>query len=145
MTKSNWGHKIFRIVYNYFMFFFLVAFLVSCTTMLFVSTMANSLQLELTDENINVAAKLTFLNVIFLSILFTIIDTIRRKCTTERITKRIAEAAKKVVDGDFNVRIASLNQFGADESLNEIIDCFNTMTEELAGVERIPMCYPRTG
>ena len=94
MKKSNLRHKIFKGIYNYLMFFLLVAFLVSCTTMLFVSTMANTLQLELTDENISVAAKLTFLNVIFLSILFTMIDAIRRKLTTERITIRIAEAAK---------------------------------------------------
>lgn len=137
MKKSNLRHKIFKGIYNYLMFFLLVAFLVSCTTMLFVSTMANTLQLELTDENISVAAKLTFLNVIFLSILFTMIDAIRRKLTTERITIRIAEAAKRVVQGDFSVRIASVSQFGADEKFNEIIDCFNTMAEELAGVETL--------
>ena len=39
------------------------------------------------------AAKLTFGNVIILSILFTLIDYLRRKFTTERITKRIAGAA----------------------------------------------------
>ena len=88
-------------------------------------------------QNLNAAAKLTFLNVILLSVLFTVIDAIRRKFTTERITKRIAEAAKKVVQGDFSVRISSVNLFGADENFNEIIDCFNTMAEELAGVETL--------
>ncbi len=119
------------------MFFLLVAFLVTCSTMLFVSTLADTLEVELTDANINVAAKLTFINVIFLSILFTVIDAIRRKLTTERITEHIAEAAKKVVQGDFSVRIASVNWFGADEKFNEIIDCFNRMTEELASVETL--------
>ncbi len=137
MKKTDLKHKVFRGIYNYLMFFFLVAFLVSCTTMLFVSILANTLNIVLTGENIATAAKLTFLNVLFLSVLFTVIDAIRRKFTTERITRRIAEAAKKVVQGDFSVRISSVNQFGADEKFNEIIDCFNTMAEELAGVETL--------
>ena len=137
MKKENLWNKILKVVYRYFMFFLLVAFLVTCSTMLFVSVLTDTLEVELTDANINVAAKLTFINVIFLSILFTVIDAIRRKLTTERITEHIAEAAKKVVQGDFSVRIASVNWFGADEKFNEIIDCFNRMTEELASVETL--------
>ena len=137
MKKSDLSHKVFRGIYNYLMFFCVVAFLVSCTTMLFVSTMSATMNVELTEENVNVAAKLTFANVIFLSILFSMIDAIRRKFTTEKITKRIAEAAKRVVQGDFSVRIAQVNRLGADEHFNEIIECFNTMTAELAGVETL--------
>lgn len=135
MKKSDLRHKIFRGIYNYLLFFLFTAFLVTCSTMLFVSILVNSLNVELTELNLNAAAKLTFLNVIFLSILFTVFDAIRRKLTTERITKYIAEAANKVVQGDFSARIMSVKQFGVDEKFNEIIDCFNTMVEELAGVE----------
>lgn len=137
MRKTDLGHKIARGLYNYCMFFLLVAFLVSCSTMLFVSTLRDTLNLQLTSENLDVAAKLTFGNVIFLSVLFTLIDAVRRKITTERITKHIAEAAQKVVQGDFNVRIAPVSNFGADENFNEIIQCFNTMTEELGSVETL--------
>ena len=137
MREKRIRNKISRGIYNYLMFFLLVAFLVSCSTMLFVSILADTLQLELTAANLGVAAKLTFGNVIILSILFTAIDGIRRKLTTEKITKHIAEAAKKVVQGDFSVRIEPVSRFGADEKFNEIIDCFNTMTEELAGVETL--------
>ena len=137
MNQINWWQKILRAMYRYLLFFLLVAFLVTCSTMLFVSILADTLQLEFTKENINVAAKLTFANVILLSTLFTLIDAIRRKLTTERITEHIAEAAKKVVQGDFSVRIALVNRFSADEKFNEIIDCFNTMTEELASVETL--------
>lgn len=137
MKKTDLKHKVLRSLYNYFLFFLLVAFLVTCSTMLFVSILSETLNIELTGDNLNVAAKLTFLNVIFLSILFTVIDAFRRKFTTERITKRIAEAAKKVIKGDFSVRISPISQFGADKNFNEIIDCFNTMTEELAGVETL--------
>lgn len=137
MKKTDLKHKVLRSLYNYFLFFLLVAFLVTCSTMLFVSILSETLNIELTGDNLNAAAKLTFLNVIFLSILFTVIDAFRRKYTTERITKRIAEAAKKVIKGDFSVRISPVSQFGADKNFNEIIDCFNTMTEELAGVETL--------
>lgn len=135
-TESLW-HKIIRATHNYLMFFLLVAFLVTCTTMLFVSVLSDTLRVELNVENINAAAKITFANVVFLSILFTVVDAVRRKITTERFTKRIADAANRVVQGDFSVRITPLNRFGADEKFNEIIDCFNKMTEELGSVETL--------
>ena len=137
MKKADWGHKIIRGVYNYLMFFLLVAFLVTCSTMLFVSTLRDTLQLRLTNENLNVAAKLTFGNVIVLSVLFTVIDAVRRKLTTEKATKHIAEAASRVVQGDFGVRIAPISRLGVDEKFNEIIKCFNTMAEELGSVEML--------
>ena len=137
MRKEELRHKILRGIYNYLMFFLLVAFLVSCSTMLFISVMADTLNMTLTRENIGVAAKVTFGNVIFLSVLFTVIDAIRRKFTTEKITKYIAEAAKRLVQGDFSVRIAPVSFLSADENFNEIIDCFNTMAGELSGVETL--------
>ncbi|MBO5113569.1 MAG: hypothetical protein J6C12_09540, partial [Lachnospiraceae bacterium] len=97
MKKVDLGHKIFRVTYHYMLFFLLVSFLVSCSMMLFVSVMAETLNLNLTSENISVAAKLTFGNVILLSVLFTVIDAIRRKLTTEKITEYIANAAGKIV------------------------------------------------
>lgn len=124
-------------LYNYFMFFLVVAFLVSCTTMLFVNVLAGTLGLTLTNENVQTAAKLTFLNVILLSVLFAIIDTVRRKVTTEKVTKRISLAAQEIVKGDFDVRIPRINSFSADDNYNIIIDCFNAMAKELSGVETL--------
>lgn len=134
--KKMW-RRILQGACHYLMFFLVVAFVVSCSTILFVTTLSETLQLVLTEENLNMAAKLTFGNVVFLSVLFTAIDAIRRKLTTERATKHIANAVKKVVQGDFSVRITPVNRFGTDEKFNEIIDCFNTMTQELAGVETL--------
>lgn len=135
-NKKLWK-RILRGAYRYLVFFLVVAFVVSCSMILFVTILSGTLQLELTEENLNMAAKLTFGNVIFLSALFTLTDALRRKLTTEKITKHIADAAGKVVRGDFSVRITPVNRFGTDEKFNEIIDCFNTMTEELAGVETL--------
>lgn len=137
MRKKKIGYKLLRMIYHYVLFFFLVAFLVTCSTVLFITVLTNSAELQLNSENLNMAAKLTFGNVLFLSFLFTFIDAIRRKYTTERITERIAEAAKKVVQGEFDVRIESVNGMSVDENFNQIINCFNTMAEELAGVETL--------
>lgn len=105
--------------------------------MLFVSTLSNTLGITLTDENISTAAKITFLNVALLSFLFTVIDSIRRKITVERPIKEITEAAEKIIQGDFSVRVKSQRNFGADVTFNRVIECFNKMAEELGGVETL--------
>ncbi|MGN1165259.1 MAG: ATP-binding protein [Lachnospiraceae bacterium] len=135
-TNTMWN-KVLRGIYRYLLFFLLIAFLVTCSTMLFATILSNTLELQLDSGNLNLAAKMTFANVILLSILLTIMDAVRRKLTTDKVTRHIAEAAKKVVEGDFSVRISPVNQLGIDEKYNEIIDCFNTMAEELAGVETL--------
>ena len=122
---------------NYFIFFVIVAFTITCCTMLFVSTLSNTLGIVLTDENLNAAAKLTFWNVVLLSLIFSIIDSIRRKMTVERPVKRITDAAEKIMQGDFSVRIKPQGKLGSDDTFNEVIECFNKMAEELGSVETL--------
>ena len=122
---------------HYLVFFLMVAFLVTCCIMLFTRTLMDSLGIVLTDENLAAAAKLTFGNVILLSVLFTLFDTLRRKLTVERTARRIAEAAKKIVSGDFSARVERPSRFSSDENFVEIIDCFNRMAQELSGVETL--------
>ena len=122
---------------HYFVFFLLVAFVITCCTMLFVSTLRDTLGITLTDTNVAAAAKLTFWNVALLSLIFTIIDSLRRKFTVERPVKRIADAAERIVQGDFSVRVKPQSRFGTDETFNQVIDCFNKMAEELSSVETL--------
>lgn len=129
--------NVLKWINNYLTFFAMVAFTITCCTMLFISTLSSSLNITLTDENLNVAAKLTFMNVILLSFIFCIIDAIRRKLTVDRPVKRITDAAEKIMQGDFSVRINPLNKFGTDETFNRIIECFNKMAQELGSVETL--------
>lgn len=122
---------------HYFVFFLMVAFVITCCTMLFVSTLRDSLGIVFTDTNIAAAAKLTFWNVALLSLIFTVIDSIRRKLTVEQPVKNITDAAEKIVQGDFSVRVKPQNKFGADDTFNRVIDCFNKMAEELSSVETL--------
>ncbi len=137
MRKKDITHKVIQVLNHYLMFFLLVAFLVTCSMLLFVTVMVDSLNLNLTSENISMAAKLTFGNIILLSAIFTVIDALRRKFTTEKITKHIASAAGEIIQGEFDVRIEPVNQMGIDGNFNEIIHCFNKMAEELSGVETL--------
>lgn len=137
MKTEGKGHPVLRWLHNYVTFFALVGFVTTCCMMLFVSTLSDTLNITLTDENLHVAAKLTFLNVLLLSLVFSIIDAVRRKLTVERPVKRITDAAQKIMQGDFSVRIQPQSKFGTDETFHEIIECFNKMTEELGGVEML--------
>lgn len=137
MKKEGEAKNILRVLNHYLVFFLLVAFVITCCTMLFVSTLTDTLGITLTEANISAAAKITFLNVVLLSLLFTIIDMIRRKLTIERPVKRITEAAEKIVQGDFSVRVKPQSRFGTDDTFNRVIECFNKMAEELGSVETL--------
>ena len=134
MKQRNF-RQILKALNRYILFFLMVAFLISCCMMLFVTTFAGTMELALTNENLGDAAKITFLNVLLLSLLLTIGDEIRRKLTVERPVKRITQAAEKIMQGDLTVRIEPKHNDA--EQFGEIIDCINRMTEELSGLETL--------
>ena len=137
MRKDGRTGTVLRLIRNYMIFFLTVAFAISCCTMLFVSTLTGTLEVTLTAADLNIAAKLTFWNVVLLSFIFFIVDTLRRKFTVERPVKRITDAADQIIAGDFNVRIKPQGSFGTDETFNQVIECFNRMAEELGSVETL--------
>lgn len=124
-------------IYHYLVFFILVSFVVTCCILLFLSTMSEHINIVFTSDNITAAAKQTFINVAAISLLFTVIDSLRRRFFVERPVKRIAEAAERMTAGDFGVRIKKFKNLGSMDSYNEIIDCFNKMAEELSGIETL--------
>lgn len=136
MKKPNFWHRFFRAFYHYLLFFLLVAFVTTCCMSLFVSTLTQSMGIELTAQNLNMAAKLTFGNVVLLSFLFTLIDELRRKYTVEKPVRRIVDATEKIMQGDFSARIRPQTKMG-DESFNEIIDQLNRMAQELGSLETL--------
>ena len=129
--------KILHGISNWFVFFLVAAFVVTCCMTLFITVIADTLGLTFTEDNISAAAKLTFGNVVLISLLFTAIDVVRRRLMVERPTKRIVSAGEKITSGDFSVRIEPLVGNYAYESFNSIIDCFNKMAEELGSVETL--------
>ena len=122
---------------RYITFFLLMAFIISCCMILFLNMMTRSANLELTQEHIERAAKVTFLNVILLSFLCTIIDEIRRKFMVDRPVGQIIKAAEQMMTGDFSVRIPPLHGIANADGFGVIADYFNQMAQELSGTETL--------
>ena len=135
--KTMEGRKLLRAVQNYFIFFLTVAFAVSCCMMLFVTTLADSMGLVFNETNIAAAAKVTFGNVLLITLLFSAVDYVRRRITVDRPVKRITEATERIMQGDFSVRIRPLQGIPEDESFNRIVTAVNKMAEELSGTETL--------
>ena len=133
--KKHRKDPFFRALQNYVTFFLLVAFIVSCSTALFVSVMRESMGLVLTKENMETAAKLTFGNVLLISFGAATIDYIRRKQMVDRPVKQIMTALDQVMQGDFTIRIPPVKEFAGETGFNEIIKAINAMTAELQGTE----------
>lgn len=129
--------RFLRAINHYIVFFLMIAFVITCCTMLFVTLLTDSLNVTLTDENLTAAAKLTFLNTALLALLFTVIDSMRRKYTVDRPAKSIVDAAQKLMQGDFSARVKPIRRFSSDDSFAAVIDCFNQMAEELGSVETL--------
>ncbi|MBQ7886621.1 MAG: HAMP domain-containing histidine kinase [Clostridia bacterium] len=122
---------------RFLLFFVLVAFAVSCCMMLFLSSMMRAMDLTLTSQDIQQAAKLTMGNVLLITAIFAVIDRQRRKWMVERPVRMIVEAAERIEKGDFSVRIASMAYLDSRSGFGDIARCFNRMAEELSGTETL--------
>lgn len=116
---------------RYLMFFISSAFVVTCCFLLFFNYM------DIDENTIRQSAAVTFFNVLFLSLIFTVANEIYRKISIERPVKRILKAAEQITKGDFNVRIKPIHEKNSINEFDEIIGAFNKMAEELSGVETL--------
>ncbi len=129
-----------RLLYSlrsYAAFFLLMSFVITCCMLLFLKMLASSMELTYTEREIRLAAIATFVNVILLSLLCTVIDGIRRKFMVERPVRRIVQGASKLMQGDFSARIEPYHGIDERSGFDTIIDYFNLMAEELSGVETL--------
>lgn len=134
--KKPTFRQVLKAINNYVVFFLVVAFAVTCCMMLFVSTLADTMGVSFTSDNIAQAAKLTFGNVVLITIIFGTIDYLRRKFMVDRPVMVITKATQKITQGDFSVRIPQLRGVGMD-GFNQVITAINTMAAELSGTETL--------
>ena len=139
MTAARRGRRraVLVAVRRYFTFFLTMCFIISCCMILFLQTLMDVTGLELGREMISTAATLTFLNVVFLSLICATVDALRRRLMVEKPVKRIIAAAEEVMDGNLSVRIEKVNLLDYDNGFNTVIDYFNRMTEELSKMETL--------
>ena len=128
--------RFFKVVNNYVGFFLVVGFAVTCCLMLFVNTLANTMGLTFNEGNIAAAAKITFGNVLLITILFGTPDYIRRRITVARPGKKITDATEQIMQGDFSVRVPPM-QGSAVEGFHRIGLAINQMAAELGSVETL--------
>ncbi len=121
---------------SFLLFFLTVGFVVSCCMMLFLNVLADQMGIEYTSDNIAGAAKITFLNVIIITVLFKTVDFIRRRIMVDRPVKLITDAAEKIMNGDFSARVRPMHGAGM-EGFNRVGESINAMAEELSGVETL--------
>ena len=134
---EGWKRQMLFSLQRYFTFFVVMSFVVTCCMLTFLSLMTSSMQLELTNEQIHGAAILTFGNVVLLTLIFTIVDGLRRKFMVERPVKRIISAAEEIMRGNFSVRIKPIHSIDSYDGFDIIIGYINRMTEELSGIETL--------
>ncbi len=127
---------VLRMISSFLIFFLTIGFAVSCCMMLFLNVLADTMGLVFTPTNIAAAAKITLINVLLITVLFTLVEYIRRKITVDRPVKIITNATAEIMKGDFSVRITPLQNVNA-EGFNQIITAVNSMTQELSGIETL--------
>lgn len=121
---------------TFLVFFVLVAFVVTCCFFLFLRTMSDDMGLVLTAENVQLAAKLTFVNVLFLSLLFSAMDIVRRHVILKRQVAKILEATNEMASGNFSTQIPKFSKKDI-YGFNAIAANLNHMARELSGIETL--------
>ena len=118
-------------------FFGLLAFVVTCFGMLFVTVLQREYDLVLDSEHMEHLGKMGFLNVLFMSVVATVIDMLRRAMMVERPIKRILDATRRITEGDFSVRIEPIGAVQDGYGFNAIIEDLNRMVGELGSIETL--------
>jgi signal transduction histidine kinase len=108
-----------------------LASVVTCSMILFLRT----LHVELPD--VRSSAILTFLNILLISFVLSVLDGVRYKYTVERPVKQILKATQKMMQGDLTVRIEPLHGWSRMDEFDVIIHNFNRLAEELSGMETL--------
>ena len=134
--KKPTAQKVLQEFSSFLLFFMSVGFVVSCCMMLFLNVLSKEMGLVYTSDNIAEAAKINFLNVVIITVLFKTADFIRRRIMVDKPVKLITDAAEKIMHGDFSARVGHMHGSGM-EGFNQIGESINAMAEELSSVETL--------
>ena len=129
--KKEFWSGLFHLVYDFVIFFAVIAFAVTCSFLLFFSA------IEMPEEEIRRIAPVVFINVILLTVIFVIADTIRRRITVECPSEEIQNALSKMKQGDFDARVKLSGVINEENRFYEIAESVNDLGEELSGIETL--------
>lgn len=113
-------------------YFLLCAFVITISFLIFFGNFG-----EIQETQVHFAAVVTFINVLILTMLFTVGDVIRRKLTVDRPVKEIQEVLDRLTKGDYSARVSESFIAGRYSKFGEIAHSINDLAEELSGVETL--------
>ena len=128
--------KLLKVIHShiitFIIYFLLCASVVTISFLLFFENFG-----ELPEAGLRFAAILTFLNVLLLTLLFTIGNAIHRKLTVDRPVREIQKALDRLTNGDYSARISESFIAGKYSKFGEIAERINDLAGELSGVETL--------
>ena len=98
--KKTAKNCLLIVLWQYFTIFSIIAFAITGCMIMFLRLIEQDLGVTYTESNIRHAAIYTFIDVILISIFFTVLDAIRRKFMVERPVRRIVDAAERIMRGE---------------------------------------------
>ena len=116
---------------RFLIFFALMAFVVTCNLVLFLHWV------DLTVEEMKAAVPITFLNVMILTFIFSMIDEIRRTLMVRKPIARIQAGLDKIMSGNFKTQIPYIRNENSSNEFDAIIKGINELAIELSGVETL--------
>lgn len=78
---------------------------------------------------------LLLVEIVVISLLFTVIDVIRRRLMIDRPVNKILNATERIAGGDFSVRLEADHEYGKYTEYDLIIENINTLAAELEKTE----------
>ena len=118
--------KVLMLVTGYAVFFVTIAALIAFAVYVYVAA-----ERQYGDDK-GIVFALMLVTVLFLALVCTVIDGIRRKVTVDRPVENISDATARIASGDFSVRIRTSHPYGRYDEFDCISDNINTMAAELS-------------
>ncbi|MBQ2805591.1 MAG: HAMP domain-containing histidine kinase [Clostridia bacterium] len=129
--KKDFLHNITDFLFSCLIFFGLVGGVVTATFYVFFATVS------LPEEDIRAFAPVVFVNVVVISLICAIVDTIRRRVAVDRPARRIREVLDRLAAGDFKARIPQEFVQISPPPFGEIEQNINKLADELSGIETL--------
>ncbi len=122
-SSSRWS------IFGSLLFFVSVALTVTATLLIYARVYERS------GGDMPVVATVMFLVVLFLSVLWSIADLVRRRIMVDRPVEKILSATEKIAAGDFSVRLEQRHGYPEFDEYDAIMENLNTMAEALSRSE----------
>ncbi|MBC8544341.1 HAMP domain-containing sensor histidine kinase [Bianquea renquensis] len=119
-------------IITFLAYFLLCAFVITVSFLLFFWNFG-----EIDEARLHFTAIVTFCNVLFITLLFTVGDIIRRRFTVDRPVKEIQEVLDRLTNGDYSARVSESFIAGKYSKFGDIAESINDLAAELSGVETL--------